>query len=103
MNKKIKIKLNSKIRGTSERPRLAVFRSNKYLYAQIIDDAKGETLVGISIKSKKIDTAKGLGVSLAKKALDKKIKSVVFDRRTYSYHGRIKSLAEGAREGGLKF
>lgn len=93
---------------TKERPRLCVFRSNKHIYAQIIDDEKGITLVSASdleLKSKKnrIETAFEVGKLIAKKALEKKIEKVVFDRSRYKYHGRVKSLAEGAREGGLKF
>ena len=88
------------IQGSFERPRLSVFRSSLYMYAQIIDDAKGHTLVsarGILKESGKI------GESLAKQALVKKIESVVFDRGSFAYHGHIKELAEGARKGGLKF
>lgn len=95
------------------RLRLAVFRSNKSIYAQIIDDRQAKTLATASekdldkkaIKNKitKMERAKLVGVILAKKALDKKIKQVFFDRRDYRYHGRVKALAEGAREGGLQF
>lgn len=93
------------------RPRLAVFRSNKYIYAQIIDDSKGKTLVAASEatlkwpkkKLTKIERAFMVGEVLASQALKKKIKTVVFDRRKYRYHGRVKALAEGARKGGLKF
>ena len=105
----------TKIRGTSERPRLSVFRSNKKIYAQIINDKEGKTLVAASEKDfeKKLRAEKGEGLKikkaqkvgeiLAKKALKKKIKKIVFDRRSYPYHGRIKALAEGARKGGLEF
>jgi len=94
-----------------KRLRLAVFRSNKYIYAQIIDDEKGYTLVAASDLSNsgdlsnlgKIQRAKEVGKILAQKALKKKITEVCFDRRKYKYHGRVKALAEGAREGGLKF
>lgn len=103
-------RIRSKITGTNDRPRLSVFRSNKYIYAQIIDDEKRKTLIGISEKhikentiSKKIDKSKALGITLAKLAISKKITSVVFDRSGYAYHGRVKAIAEGAREGGLKF
>lgn len=91
------------------RPRLSVFRSNKYIFAQIIDDVKGKTIVGISEKSlekegkPKKGRAKELGIALAKMAIGKKVKEVAFDRGTYKYHGRIKEVAEGAREGGLNF
>ncbi|OGH23561.1 MAG: 50S ribosomal protein L18 [Candidatus Levybacteria bacterium RIFCSPLOWO2_01_FULL_38_13] len=102
-----KIRIRSKIQGTRERPRLSVFRSNKYIYAQLIDDEKGETIVGISGKAdkkgSKVEKSNDLGLSLAKLALSKKIKTAVFDRGSYAYHGRVKAVAEGAREGGLKF
>lgn len=88
------------IKGTKERPRLSVFRSNKYIYAQLIDDAKGATL--LSAKGVKKAALK-IGESLAKKALEKGIKKVVFDRGGYKYHGQVRALAEGARGGGLEF
>lgn len=88
------------VKGTSERPRLSVFRSNKRIYAQLVDDSKGETL--LSANSVKIPAFK-VGETLAKKALEKGINEVVFDRGGYKYHGRVKALAEGARQGGLKF
>lgn len=99
----------SKIRGTERRPRLSVFRSNRFVYAQLINDKEGKTIVGVSekhLKEKaagKSARAKAVGVLLAKKAIDKKIKKVVFDRGSYSYHGRISEIANGAREGGLEF
>jgi len=110
-NQKIKSRkkrIRLKIRGTKERPRLSVFRSNLYIYAQLINDEKGETLLSISDKDMKekqtrIDKAKKTGIALAKKALDKKISSVVFDKGGYSFHGIVKAFADGAREGGLKF
>ena len=110
-NKKIKraLRTRSKIKGTQDRPRLSVFKSNKFIYAQLIDDDKRKTIIGISEKhikdklSGKTVKAKALGVLLAKKAIEKKIKKVVFDRGSYTYHGRISSVAEGAREGGLEF
>ncbi|MCL4353883.1 50S ribosomal protein L18 [Patescibacteria group bacterium] len=110
-NKKIRRqrRTRAKIKGTQDKPRLTVFRSNISIYAQIINDDKGVTLVGISekeIEAKKVnktEKAKELGLALAKKALEKKIKNVVFDKGSYSYHGRVKSLADGAREGGLIF
>ncbi len=87
------------IKGTSERPRLSVFRSNKRIYAQLVDDSKGITLLSASdIKA----SALKIGENLAKKALEKGIEAVVFDRGGYKYHGQIKALAEGARKGGLK-
>lgn len=103
-------RLRKKISGTNERPRLSVFRSNKNIYAQIIDDTKGVTLVATSTVSKEFsgvgsnkEAAKKVGIDIAKKALDKGIKEVVFDRGGYIYHGRVKELAEGARESGLQF
>jgi len=91
-----------------KRLRLAVFRSNKYIYAQIIDDEKGHTLVAASDLSNlsdlsRLEKAREVGKILAKKALEKGIEYVWFDRRKYKYHGRVKALAKGAREGGLKF
>ena len=97
------------IKGTTERPRLSVFRSLKGIYAQVIDDGNGKTLVSASakdIKDKKInktESAKEIGKILAEKSAAKKITKVVFDKGAYKYHGRIKALADGAREGGLKF
>lgn len=96
------------IKSDSSRPRLAVFRSNRYIFAQIIDDSKGATLVSAGdfkskSKSKKTESAKNVGLELAKTAKLKKIESVAFDRGGYKYQGRIRALAEGAREGGLKF
>ena len=103
-------RVRAKIFGTKDRPRLSVFKSNKYVSAQIINDEKKETVIGISerelkIKEKlnKTERAKQLGLAIAKMASDKKIKSVIFDRGSYLYHGRVKAIAEGAREGGLKF
>jgi large subunit ribosomal protein L18 len=120
MNIKIKrtnrIKRHKRIRaivkGTNNRPRLSVFRSNKHIYAQLIDDIKGVTLLAANdasktkakgTKDKKADSAFKAGEVLAKKALEKGIDSVIFDRGGYKYHGRVKALAEGARKGGLKF
>ena len=103
------IKFGKKISGTPERPRLSVFRSNKSIYAQLIDDVNGKTLIAASTKSvdaegkPKIEQSKLVGKVLAERALDNDITTVVFDRSGYLYHGRIKALAEGAREGGLKF
>ena len=101
-------KVRTKIRGTQERPRLTVYRSNTNMYAQIIDDDKGVTLLSANakeLKSKgtKKELAKELGILIAKKAKDKKITRLVFDRGAFRYHGRVRALAEGAREGGLEF
>jgi len=112
MNKqkfKRQISTRSKIKGTADKPRLSVYRSNRFIYAQLIDDNAGKTILGVSEKNlkektgSKIEIAKIVGALLAKKALEKKIKKVVFDRGSCLYHGRIKGVAEGAREGGLKF
>lgn len=103
-------RVRKNISGTSERPRLCVYRSLNNIYAQIIDDTKGTTLVSASSLDKgfeayggNIDGAKAVGNAVAKKALEKGIKAVVFDRGGYIYHGRVAALAEGAREGGLEF
>jgi len=103
-------RVRSKLSGTTERPRLNVFRSLSHIYAQIIDDTTGRTLVSASSLEKgfddsgtKKDDAKKVGLAVAKKALEAGIKEVVFDRGGYQYHGRVKELAEGAREGGLEF
>ena len=101
-------RMRFRITGTPERPRLAVFRSAKHVYAQIIDDTKGVTLVSASTlnvesEGTKTDAAKAVGEAVAKKALDAGITKVVFDRGGNIYHGRVKALAEGAREGGLEF
>lgn len=115
MNKqklKRQIRTRSKIRGTEKRPRLSVFRSNRFVYAQLINDEIGKTIIGVSEKELKenppagggkIARAKALGILLAEKAINKKIKKAVFDRGSYSYHGRISAIAQGAREGGLEF
>lgn len=100
-------KIRKQIVGTSNRPRLSVFKSDQHIYAQIIDDSKGATLIADSdLKIKdgtKLDKALKVGEALAKKALKKKIKQVVFDRGGFIYHGRVAALAEGARKGGLEF
>ena len=99
-------KVRSKISGTKEIPRLSVFRSNKFIYAQLIDDISGKTLASasdMSGKGAKTARAKSTGMKLAEEAKEKKIKKVVFDRGGFSYAGRVKALAEGAREGGLVF
>lgn len=107
----IRFRIRKKIKGTAERPRLSVFRSNKQIYAQLIDDINGVTMAAASssmkemqnTKAPKVDLAREVGKSLAAKAVQTGITSVVFDRGGYLYHGRIKALAEGAREGGLQF
>jgi large subunit ribosomal protein L18 len=103
-------RIRAKAQGVLAKPRLSVFRSNKYVYAQVIDDQNKKTLIGatekeLGLKEKlnKSDRAKELGKLIAKKAIAKKIEAVVFDRGSYRYHGRVKAVAEGAREGGLKF
>lgn len=104
-----RVRVRSKISGSAERPRLSVFRSNKHIYAQLIDDGKSETLAAASdvevakTSLSKAEAAFEVGKILAKKALKSGIKKVVFDRGGYKYHGRVKALAEGAREGGLRF
>ena len=106
---RIKAGVRKRINGTSERPRLSVFRSNRGLYVQVIDDVKVVTVVSASTselgeKSKlNIENSKNVGKKIAEKAIASGIESIVFDRNGYLYHGNIKALAEGAREGGLKF
>ncbi len=104
------IRVRNKISGTAERPRLCVYRSNTNLYAQIIDDVSRKTLVQASTMDKEVkikhsnkEAAKEVGALIAKRAKEKKIEEVVFDRSGYIYHGVVKELAEAAREGGLKF
>lgn len=106
---KIKKRIRKNISGTDSLPRLTVYRSNKQIYAQVINDLKGETLVSASSqgvkeceKLPKLEQAKFVGKIIAEKALKANIEAVKFDRNGYLYHGRVKSLAEGAREGGLK-
>jgi|SRR5579859_7113141 len=102
-------RVRGKIHGTKELPRLSVFRSNKYLYAQVIDDDNGKTLAAVSEKelkenkAKPMESSKALGNLLADKLKKAKISSIVFDKGAYKYHGKVKAFAEGAREGGLKF
>ena len=103
-------RVRGKISGTAERPRLSVFRSENNIYAQLIDDVAGVTLTAASTVEKgfegkggNIEAAKKVGAAIAERALKKGIEDVVFDRGGYIYHGRVKALAEGAREGGLKF
>ncbi len=108
---KRKARIRAKIEGTATQPRLAVFRSNANMYAQLVDDLKGVTLVSASTLDEGLNAkspggaegAKAVGALLAKKAMAKNINAVVFDRSGYLYHGRLKALADGAREGGLKF
>ncbi|WP_242202464.1 50S ribosomal protein L18 [Aestuariivivens insulae] len=108
---RIKNRIRKVVSGTEARPRLAVYRSNKEIYAQIVDDVTGKTIVAASSRDKDIDTAKAnkveaaalVGKVLAEKALKAGVETIAFDRGGYLYHGRVKSLADGAREAGLKF
>ncbi len=108
MERKIRHKrVRAKISGTKERPRLSVFRSGRHIFLQLIDDKTGKTLVSISDfkmkKDKKVNLAQEAGKRLAESAKEKNIKKIVFDKGGYKYHGRVKAVAEGAREGGLNF
>lgn len=117
MNKKtirrirIKKRIRGKISGNATRPRLSIFRSNSEIYAQLVDDSTGKTLITISslgkenssLKGSKSEKAKMIGAAIAKKAVAQGINEVVFDRNGFLYHGRVKALADGARENGLKF
>lgn len=108
---RIRFRVRKTISGSEQKPRLAVFRSNNEIYAQLIDDVNGKTITAASSRDKDIDTsnvtkieaAKLVGKSIAEKAVKAGVEQISFDRGGYLYHGRIKSLAEGAREGGLKF
>jgi large subunit ribosomal protein L18 len=111
---RVKLRIQKKVSGTPERPRLAVYRSLNHVYAQLVDDSTGSTLTSASTLSKEIQNevkssegkvakSKIVGSLIAKKAIEKKITNVVFDRGGYRYHGRVKAIADGAREGGLKF
>lgn len=105
---KNRARIRKKVDGTTERPRMTVFRSGKHVYAQIIDDVTGKTIASYStlegeLKSKNIETAKKVGAEVAKRALAKNVKNVVFDRSGYVFHGRVKAVADGAREAGLSF
>lgn len=107
---KIRWRIRRKIKGTAERPRLSIFRSNREIYCQVIDDVKGHTLASASSREagvpdnvKPVEKAKAVGKLIADRARAENIESVVFDRGGYLYHGRVKALADGAREGGLKF
>jgi len=108
---KIKFRVRSKISGTTQKPRLSVFRSNSDIYAQLIDDETGKTLAAASSREKdilaqkvtKVEKSKLVGAAIARKATELGLKDVTFDRSGYLYHGRVKAVAEGAREGGLLF
>ena len=104
---KIKTRIRGKVSGSAARPRMTVFRSNKQIYVQLIDDLAGRTLVSASSKGleggTKCEIAAKVGEAVAKKAIEAGISEVVFDRNGYLFHGRVKSLADAAREGGLKF
>ncbi len=105
---RIKRSIRSKIAGTPERPRLTVFRSNKGVYAQIIDDEAGKTIASSSsfelgVQGNNVDAAKQVGLKVAEKAKAAGIEAVIFDRNGYLYHGKVKAVADGAREGGLQF
>jgi large subunit ribosomal protein L18 len=109
---RIRKRIRKQISGTNEKPRMSVFRSNKGIYVQLIDDLAGKTLLAASSREKEVaekksinknEQAKLVGKLIAEKALEKGIQTVVFDRNGYLYHGRVKSLADAAREGGLKF
>jgi large subunit ribosomal protein L18 len=108
---RIKSRIRKVVSGTEARPRLAVFRSNKEIYAQVVDDVTGKTLAAASSRDKEVASAKGtksekatlVGKAVAERAIKAGINTISFDRGGYQYHGRVKSLAEGAREGGLKF
>jgi large subunit ribosomal protein L18 len=108
---RLRFRIRKTVAGTESRPRLAVFRSNKEIYAQIIDDVSGKTITAASSRDKdidaskvnKVEAAKMVGKAIAEKAVKAGVETIAFDRGGYLYHGRVKSLAEGAREGGLKF
>jgi|TARA_R110000772_G_scaffold260358_1_gene378292 large subunit ribosomal protein L18 len=108
---RLRFRIRKTVSGTDQRPRLAVFRSNKEIYAQLIDDVSGKTITAASSRDKDIDASKAnkveaaklVGKAIAERAVKAGVQAVSFDRGGYLYHGRVKSLAEGAREGGLKF
>ncbi|WP_299217619.1 50S ribosomal protein L18 [uncultured Dokdonia sp.] len=108
---RLRFRIRKTVTGTVQRPRLAVFRSNKEIYAQLIDDVSGKTITAASSRDKDIDAAKAnkveaaklVGKAIAEKAVKAGVDTISFDRGGYLYHGRVKQLAEGAREGGLKF
>ncbi len=108
--RRIRLRVRKKVQGTATRPRLSVFRSNRYIYVQAIDDISGTTLAAADSREetvpksgKKTDQAREVGKLIAQRLADAGIASVKFDRGSYLYHGRVKALAEGAREGGIKF
>jgi large subunit ribosomal protein L18 len=110
IRERIHTKIRKRLRGTTERPRLAVFRSLKHIYAQVIDDTTGRTIVSASSNEKEasisggnVDGAKAIGKLVAERAMAKGVKAVVYDRGGYIYHGRVKALADAAREAGLEF
>ena len=109
IRQRIHTRIRRRVKGSSERPRLAVFRSVKHIYAQVIDDSQGQTIVAAGSLEKNatnggnIAGAKAIGKLVAERAQDKGVKSVVFDRGGYHYHGRVKALADAAREAGLEF
>lgn len=110
IRERIHTKIRKRLRGTTERPRLAVFRSLKHIYAQVIDDTTGRTIVSASSNEKEssvsggnIEGAKAIGKLVAERAMSKGVKAVVYDRGGYIYHGRVKALADAAREAGLEF
>jgi len=108
---RIKLRIRKRLSGTAESPRMSVFRSNKEIYVQIVNDQDGKTLMSVSsrdkglasVKGTKTEVAQAVGKAIAEKALKEGVSKVVFDRNGYLYHGRVKSLADAAREGGLKF
>lgn len=106
---RIKRGIRNQINGTSARPRLSIFKSNKAIYAQIIDDSKGHTVASASsfelgtTNNPNVEISKNVGIKIAEKAKANGVEAIVFDRGGYQYHGKVKALAEGAREGGLKF
>ena len=105
---RVKKRIRGALQGSLERPRLAVYKSNTSMYVQLINDDKGETIIGgtlkkFNIEKNTVDGARLLGEKIAEKALEKGIRTIVFDRSGYIYHGKLKALAEGAREKGLKF
>ncbi len=103
-----RLRIRKKVQGTPQRPRLCVFRSSKHIYAQVIDDTQGTTIAHASSAAEpaagsKVDLAKSVGIAVAKACMEKGVEQVVFDRGGYQYHGRVRAVAESAREAGLKF
>ncbi len=101
-NRRVK-RVRAKVSGSSDCPRLCVFKSNKFIYASLMDDVKGITILSAKASGKTLKEATALGEEIAKKSVSKKVTKVVFDKRGYKYHGRVKAVADGARKGGLKF